>query len=443
MKNFRINALPLISSVLFLIFFLGSCSVTGPSGIFGKKSPHEQYGQKLADAGLKQTVLGKLWLQQAEESLEKPLLVTIPYKEAGYFPAEKPRAVSLKFETKRGERISVSLLKKPSTNFTVYVDLWEVKNNQNKKLVAYADTNAAPFSYDIEDEGTYLLRLQPELLVSGEYTLTIASGPSLAFPVEKGNIGSFWGDDRDGGNRRHEGIDIFAKKRTPALAAADGVVSRVEENRLGGKVVFLRPENKNFNLYYAHLDEQLVKDGQRVKLGDTIGLVGNTGNAIHTAPHLHFGIYTFGGAIDPVNFVRPVDKKPSPVTVPVSNIGKSLRTNAAKTAFRESPGTSKGQLFDQLSKNTLVQVLAASAGWYKVGLPDGREGFISGTSLTPLSEPLRRMKIEKEVALLDNPKAEAPRKILLSTGATVNVLGKFNDFYFISSENNHGWISVD
>ncbi|WP_207421209.1 M23 family metallopeptidase [Desertivirga brevis] len=433
-------------SILFfipLILLLPACSVTGPSGLFGKRSPHEQYEQKLADAGLKQTALGRSWLQQAESSLEKPLLVSVPYKEAGYFAAEKPRAAALKFEAKRGEKIEISLQKKPASNFTIYVDLWEVKNKQNKKLLAYADTNAAPFSYDIEDEGTYLLRLQPELLVSGEYTLTISSGPSLAFPVQKGQIGSFWGADRDGGSRRHEGIDIFAKKRTPAIAAADGVISRVDENRLGGKVVFLRPQNKNFNLYYAHLDEQLVQDGQKVKVGDTIGLVGNTGNAIHTAPHLHFGIYTIGGAIDPINFVRPVDKKPSSITVPLTNIGKSLRTSGNETAFRESPGKSGGRLLQQLAQGTLVQVLAASASSYKVALPDGREGFISGATLAPISSPLRRMKIESEIALLDNPEAGAARKTSLTPGLTVDILGKFNDYYFISSENNNGWISVN
>jgi peptidoglycan LD-endopeptidase LytH len=68
---------------------------------------------------------------------------------------------------------------------------------------------------------------------------------------------------------------------------ADGVVTRVEENTLGGRVIFLAPNNKDYSLYYAHLQEQTAKPGQRVKTGDTIGLMGNTGNARTTAPHLH------------------------------------------------------------------------------------------------------------------------------------------------------------
>jgi murein DD-endopeptidase MepM/ murein hydrolase activator NlpD len=68
------------------------------------------------------------------------------------------------------------------------------------------------------------------------------------------------------------------------IAAANGRISSVTENNLGGKVMFMRPAGKDFTLYYAHLDEQLVSEGQDVRTGDTIGLVGNTGNARTTPP---------------------------------------------------------------------------------------------------------------------------------------------------------------
>src|SRR5690606_2218594 len=118
------------------------------------------------------------------------------------------------------------------------------------------------------------------------------------------HIGSFFGDARDGGGRQHEGIDIFAARHTPVVAAADGVVGRVGNNRLGGKVVWLRPKNRPVNLYYAHLDSQLVTFGQVVNEGDTLGLMGNTGNARTTPPHLHFGVYGPAGAVDPLPFIR-------------------------------------------------------------------------------------------------------------------------------------------
>ena len=61
---------------------------------------------------------------------------------------------------------------------------------------------------------------------------------------------------------------------------------------------------RHVTLYYAHLDEHRVRGGQCVEPGDTLGLVGTTGNAEGTVPHLHFGIYVPGeGAVDPYPFV--------------------------------------------------------------------------------------------------------------------------------------------
>ncbi len=56
--------------------------------------------------------------------------------------------------------------------------------------------------------------------------------------------------------------------------------------------------------YYAHLDGFAVESGDKVKKGEILGYVGNTGNAITTPPHLHFGIYA-GGPVDPAPFLKP------------------------------------------------------------------------------------------------------------------------------------------
>jgi murein DD-endopeptidase MepM/ murein hydrolase activator NlpD len=129
---------------------------------------------------------------------------------------------------------------------------------------------------------------------------------SLTFPVSgnRSNIGSFWGDERDGGKRKHQGIDIFAKKGTPVVAVCDGIVTRTGTNRLGGKVVWLQAYTHPWSAYYAHLDEQKVKPGQLVKKGQVLGTVGNTGNAKTTPPHLHFGIYKWVGVTDPMPYVK-------------------------------------------------------------------------------------------------------------------------------------------
>src|SRR5690606_16676185 len=112
-------------------------------------------------------------------------------------------------------------------------------------------------------------------------------------------------DPRDGDVRKHEGVDIFSSRGTPVVAASPGWVRRVGDNRLGGKVVWINNRELGISQYYAHLDSQLVRSGQQVNAGDTIGLVGNTGNAITTAPHLHFGIYKSGrGAVNPFPFLQ-------------------------------------------------------------------------------------------------------------------------------------------
>jgi murein DD-endopeptidase MepM/ murein hydrolase activator NlpD len=105
--------------------------------------------------------------------------------------------------------------------------------------------------------------------------------------------------------RRHEGIDIFARRGTPVLSSTEGIVLRVGTNRLGGQVVWvLGPGGQRH--YYAHLDRYGdVHAGMRVAPGTVLGYVGNTGNARSTPSHLHYGIYTANGAIDPYPLLCP------------------------------------------------------------------------------------------------------------------------------------------
>lgn|GEM_PF-2706882 len=137
----------------------------------------------------------------------------------------------------------------------------------------------------------------------------IKKNEELAFPVSgnKSTIGSYWGDGRDAGKRKHEGIDIFAKKGTRVVAVCSGTVS-TGNGGIGGKTVWLQSDDYSWSAYYAHLDSQYVYNGQEVKRGDVIGTVGNTGNAKYTPAHLHFGIYTYTGAIDPYPIVHEAPK---------------------------------------------------------------------------------------------------------------------------------------
>jgi murein DD-endopeptidase MepM/ murein hydrolase activator NlpD len=440
----------MLNRLVFLLFLtlllLNACNTAGP-GIFARKTPHEQYGQNITSAGLKGTALGSSWFRAAEQSLSQPLTISIPYSETGYFAAERPQAAGLRFTVKRGQQLRISLDKMPSTGFSVYLDLWESPPDGNSKpaLVASADTLGNPLEHNVKKDAEYIVRVQPELLKGGEYTLSISVGPSLAFPIPSGvksNIGSFWGAGRDGGARRHEGIDIFAPFRSPVVACADGFVSRVNENNLGGKVVFLRLRDRDVTLYYAHLDSQIVQSGQLVKTGDTLGLVGNTGNAKSTAPHLHFGIYAAGGAIDPIHFVNPVVKAPAKINAPIANLDKLVRNNASKNRLYNEPAS--GRTSTALELNSLMRVEAATAGYYRVLFPDEQRGFVSSQAVSSLDKPLRSLKLSQPLSLLDGPDSLAARKLLVNPGESVKVLANFSRYYYVSySDGQDGWLRKD
>jgi murein DD-endopeptidase MepM/ murein hydrolase activator NlpD len=433
-------------NIAFLVVITGvimqSCSTSGP-GLFAKKSPHEQYADKIRSAGLNQTALGVLWFQAADGAINRPLTIDLPYRETGYFPAEKPQAVGLKFTAKRGQKLNISLQQKPANGFLVYLELWQAGESQGdkNKLLLSSDTSGAPLEYEVGRQEQFILRLQPELLKGGEYTINISTGPSLAFPVPskaKPKVQSFWGAGRDNGARRHEGIDIFAPFRTPVVAAENGTVTRVEETNIGGKVLWLRPEDRSFTLYYAHLDSQIATAGQRVRIGDTVGLMGNTGNAKTTSPHLHFGIYAVGGAVDPFPFVNPVSDEPPEIKVPLSTIGKYSRTDNRIKLYPEPDSKSATGL--QLDPQTLVAITAATRNWYKVTLPNGEAGFLPGNVITSINNPLKKLTLKSATGLLDQPDSTAARKKLLTPGNTVNVLASFKDFYYVDAANVEGWI---
>ena len=125
----------------------------------------------------------------------------------------------------------------------------------------------------------------------------------IAMPLQdiaKRQIADTWGAPR-GTGRRHEGQDIFAPKGTKVLSATNGYVYKIGENNLGGQTVSVISKGGRV-YYYAHLDAYApgLAVGDRVSTRTVLGYVGTTGNAQGTPPHLHFGIYTFNGAINPL-----------------------------------------------------------------------------------------------------------------------------------------------
>ena len=145
--------------------------------------------------------------------------------------------------------------------------------------------------------------LQPEL-TGGGYVFPVY-GPSSF-------IDTFGGFRGDVPGNWHHGDDIFAALGAPLLACADGIVFSVGWNDLGGNRLWLRDDQGN-EFYYAHLSAftPLAKNGRRVKAGEVLGFVGNTGDAQGTPTHLHFEVHPFSllfmgydGAVNPTPYLQ-------------------------------------------------------------------------------------------------------------------------------------------
>ena len=427
-----------ISKLLILTAICLSSCKSGPFNVFKPASPHEVYERNLISSGLGQTAMGKTWIDLSDKILQTPLAIEIPYLEKGYFPPEKVQAAAFSFKMEQGQKLNVKLNKKPLQGFRIYTDIWEREEEGTLKVLGSSDTLGNAFQSDIDRTGTYILRLQPELLAGGEYTLEITSGPSLAYPLkgyQNNQIRSFWGDGRDAESRKHEGVDIFSSFRTPVLAIAPGT-TRVNENNLGGKVVWLRPEGKNFTLYYAHLDEQTVADGQSVQIGDTLGRMGNTGNAKTTPPHLHLGVYTRDGAVDPLPFINPRVRETPIVKSDAEFLNATIRTigNASFT-------TTDPEVSASLKNGTIAQVKAVSASKYRIELPDGTTGYLLASKASDTSKALEKKKVRSDqLQLFDRPDSAAAVKSHLRTGQTVDVLGSLGNYNLVVSDEHTGWI---
>jgi len=133
-----------------------------------------------------------------------------------------------------------------------------------------------------------------EFAARAKALFTPLAGSAMLMPVvgvQPFDLSNSWGDSRDGGRRKHRGIDIFAPRGTAVVAVADGIVSYIGDQPKGGHCLWLTTENGS-SFYYAHLDRWAagLYEGMEVLSGDLLGYVGNTGNAKYTPSHLHFAV---------------------------------------------------------------------------------------------------------------------------------------------------------
>jgi murein DD-endopeptidase MepM/ murein hydrolase activator NlpD len=134
----------------------------------------------------------------------------------------------------------------------------------------------------------------------------LARIPSIR-PVDVGYISSYFGKRPDPFTGRiciHEGLDFSARRGSKIYATADGTVCRAKYDRGYGYTVEIDHGN-GIKTKYAHNDKILVKNGQKVKRGDVIAYLGNSGRS--TAPHLHYEVVVNGIPQNPLNSILPSD----------------------------------------------------------------------------------------------------------------------------------------
>jgi len=432
--------------IRFFSLLLTAVLVTGchaPGDAVERTRPTAAYAAYLFDletANLLDTAMSQQWQAEGQAVLATELAPSLPFEGVSYFAAERPAAVAYRLTLRRGEQLHLDVA--PALDGRLFLDVFRVPADTTLPLIRVLGADSTfTHTLEIRRDDTYIVRLQPELLASGQVTARLWTGPSLAFPVtdhDSGDIHSFFGAARDGGRRRHHGVDVFAPRGTPVVAVANGPITRVEDTNLGGKVVWQRDSRRGLAIYYAHLDSQLVRPRQQVRIGDTLGTVGNTGNARTTPPHLHFGIYQ-RGPHDPLPFIDTRAPEPRPARVDADDLGIWHRTTAAQTAIRTAPGR-RAEVIASLSARSVVRSLGGTTGWLHVQLPDGRDGFV-------LRRSVQRATPSFRIAPNASPVLRRPLPSARSIGEpapSAQALGFFGDFALVETTDGVlGWVQPD
>ncbi|GGM76637.1 hypothetical protein GCM10010967_05300 [Dyadobacter beijingensis] len=342
-------------------------------------TPQEHYERELLKAKLEKTSAGQTWFRMSTAVLADSLVTAVPHQERIFLGDSIP-AQAFRLTVPEGRRLVITPNRSnEDSTALLFLELYKIKRNGKPQRLEYLKDNVANITYANDGQDTLLLKVQTGLHQTLSVAVSLLTEPTLAFPVaghSMSSVISFWGADRDAGARLHEGIDIRARRGTPAIAARDGFVTQVGTNNLGGKVVFVSSLDNPYSLYYAHLDSQVVSTGQRVRLGDTLGLVGNTGNAITTSPHLHFGIYARGsGAVNPLPFID--DRKEKLAGLPeLSKWMGDTVTIKKKANLYTSAQFSRAEMIRALPAGEPVRIIGESGKGYRIQLDDGTKGYI-------------------------------------------------------------------
>lgn len=238
---------------------------------------------------------------------------------------ESPKEKRLKRELQSYNQTLTSLQKRVDLLSTVLQDMEDKDNNLYRAILDAEPIDRSSYIKDLEEEysqnqsnalkqmqyktSILTLRTQTQLNsyrelweLAKEKEARRASIPAIS-PVKNISVISGFGMRYHPVYkilRMHTGIDIIGKKGTPIYATADGTVIVEPEGYSGYGIMVHIDHGRGYQTLYAHLSKALVKPGKKVKRGEIIGYMGNSGLA--TGVHLHYEVIKNGEKVNPIHY---------------------------------------------------------------------------------------------------------------------------------------------
>ncbi|VUD67444.1 L-Ala--D-Glu endopeptidase [Thalassocella blandensis] len=406
-------------------------------------SPHQAHVKNLVAEGLQEEA--QRWESSARYALSFPIGIQLPYAERRILnPEQSYRATAFVASLAMDQRVAITVEPSSNSRVPVFVDVFERQSGEPSfKRLASKKQDQHQLLFEAPRQGQYIFRIQAGYRARGLVNIIIASQPKYIFPVLNTHadaVKSFFGAARDGGKRQHKGVDIFAEQGTPVVSVSAGRVHKAATTPRGGNNIWIRQGEYSF--YYAHLHDIHVQQGQTISTGQTIGTVGNSGNARTTRPHLHFGLYKgVRGAIDPYPLI---DDSHSLLEQTITEIELSPRWVAVKARelnVRAGPKL-KADIVQTLRRHQLVQVEAVMADWLRVSTAEGFHGFIAREFIQQPNPT--RWQLDQPYLVMAEPEMQAPVLSRLDAGEKVLSLGLFGPYRLITFAGGlQGWATVE
>jgi len=308
--------------------------------LFGPATPRTAHRKTMMKEGWATELEIEVWDKAYEVAKTTPLKVKLPHREAIRLDDQLVlSAQSFRLHLPAGRLLKINA----RGGGELFGELFRFKSGTPNQRPAeyFSATGANQITYEtpwLHGE-ELLFVLQTPAGEPADYEVELTTEPTLLFPVE-----------------------------------GDGEITRLTNTGIGGKTVWLYDRERDLRYYYAHLDEQLVRKGQRVRRGDVVGTVGNTGNARTTPPHLHFGIYD-DGAIDPYPFLQRTDAVPAASRLKLDGRAVEKKVPARGNHYLRFTPEGDGEVIRKLDNGESIIRLGATGRFYRIKTGRGEVGY--------------------------------------------------------------------